>query len=145
MAGIYYITKTSTALSTTNDAMTIICAASRTIRVKWISMVGMATASAANEVLVSRSTGGATGGGAITPTPATTQQAAAGMTVNTTWTTQPTLGVTIDRISVNANGGNSYRWYPPNQEPELRNSEQLSIRSASGTSAVTLVVCVEEL
>ena len=67
MAGIYTITRTSTALSTTNDAMTIIAPASRTVRILSIRITGGATASAYNEVLISRSTGGTTGGGAITP------------------------------------------------------------------------------
>lgn len=144
MGNIYNITRTSTALSTTNDYLSIIGATNRAFKIKWISVVGMGTASAANEILLQRTTGGTTGGGAITPSPMMVQQAAAAMAVWTTWSAQPTPSTVLDRLPVNANGGNTFRWYPPGTEPEFRGTEQVGLRSASGTSSVTVTVCVEE-
>ena len=66
---LYSVTKTSTALSTSNDAVTIVASATKPLRVYIIDIKGMGTTSAANEVLASRSSGGTTGGGGITPSP----------------------------------------------------------------------------
>lgn len=145
MGARYTATRTSTALSTTNDAMTIIAPGTRALKIWAIRIYGGLAASAYNEVLIARSTGGATGGGAITPTPKSTLSAAAGTTVNTTWTTQPTIGVTIERMGVNANGGIAAKVFPPGGEIDVPPSGQISIRSASGTSAVSIEVEFEEV
>jgi hypothetical protein len=111
-----------------------------------ISIGGMGTATAANELGIWRSTGGSTGGGALTPTKFVTDQPTQSFTNFTTWSTQPT--VTADpvlRLPVNSNGG-IYRWVArPGEEVELRNSEQLSLRSAVGTGSVSMHVVVEEM
>jgi hypothetical protein len=145
MGARYSATRTTTALSTTNDAMTIICPSTRALKVWEVSVGGAGTTSGYNEVLFSRSSGGTTGGGAITPTPLATLSAASGVTVNTTWSGQPTIGVTILRIPVNQNGG-VYRYVlPPGMEIDVPPSGQLSIRSASGTNNVTVSVIWEEV
>lgn len=143
---IYRVTRGSTALSTTADLITVIAPSSRTIRIRRISVAGLATASAANVILVQRSTGGTTGGGALTPAPVVTESAASGTVVNTTWSAQPTptAGVILDRIGVNANGGVNNLFYPPGSEIILRNSEQLSFRSETGTSNVTISLEFDE-
>jgi len=141
---IYTASRASSALSTTNDTVTIICGASKTIRIKRIVFGSMGTASAANEIFISRSTGGTTGGGAITPTPHAAEQPASGCTVYTTWSAQPTLNVTILRATLNANGAVWVWVATPGEEIILRNSEQLSIRSVSGTSSVVVDVTWEE-
>lgn len=141
---IYTASRTSSALSTTNDSMTIISASSKTVRIKRIIFGSMGTASAANEIFISRSSGGTTGGGPITPTPHTVEQPASACTVNTTWSVQPTLGVTILRATLNANGAVWVWVATPGEEIVLRNGEQLSIRSVAGTSSVVIDVTWEE-
>ena len=145
MAGTYTVSRSNFALSTTADAMTFVGATARTVRVLRISIGGMGTAAAANELLVSRSTGGVTGGGAITPSPHRVAQAAAAVVVNTTWATQPTLGAALVRLPVGANGGINTWVARPGEEIELNGVEQLSLRAAVGTSNVTLTVTFEEL
>lgn len=142
----YRATRGSTALSTTADLLTFIAPASRTVKISRISVAGLATASAANVILVQRSTGGTGGGGAITAAPLIAESPAAGSTINTTWSAQPTLSANtiLERIGVNANGGVNNLFYPPGSEIVLRNSEQLSFRSETGTSNVTISIEFEE-
>jgi len=142
---MFKVTRASTALSTTNDLMTITCAASRRIKIVAISVGAMGTASAANSIMVQRSTGGVTAGGAITPERTVTDSVAASAVISTTWGTQPTLSLTpLTRIPVNANGGVFRFVYTIGHEIELRNSEQLSLRSETGTSNVVITVEWEE-
>lgn len=140
----YYVTRASSALSTTNDTLTIVGAANRTIKIKRITIGGLGTASASNVVQVARSTGGTTGGGAQTANPMTTGAGATACVVNTTWSAQPTLTSVLDRVPVNANGGLAVIYYPPGQEPELRGTEQLSVRSETGTSNISITVVFDE-
>lgn len=140
----YAVNVSNAALNTSNDLMTFIAPANRRVRIHEISVGGMGTASAANELRVARSTGGTTGGGALTSEPVDPDSVAAGSTVNTTWSAQPTIGNVILRIPVNANGG-IYRWVAkPGEEIVIRNSGQLSLRSAVGTSNVSAHVVFEE-
>jgi len=108
---MHSVTRSNVALNTANDLLTFIAAASRKIKLHEISVGGMGTASAANEIAVQRSTGGTTGGGAITPESVDPDSLADSVTVvNTTWSAQPTLsGTPLLRLPVNANGG-VYRW-----------------------------------
>jgi hypothetical protein len=145
MGAHYSASRTSSALSLTADTMTIIAPSTRALKIKEVLIGGQGTTSAANEVAVARSTGGVTGGGAITPTPLASLSPAAGATVNTTWGTQPTLGVVIRRIPVNANGGVSRVVFPPGQEIDVPPSGQISIRSIAGTSNVSIDVIFEEV
>jgi len=142
---MHSVTRSNVALNTANDLLTIIVAASRKIKIHEISVGGMGTASAANELAVQRSTGGTTGGGAITPESVDPDSLADSVTVvNTTWSAQPTLsGTPLLRLPVNANGG-VYRWLAkPGQELVVRNSGQLSVRPAVGSSTVTIHVVYE--
>lgn len=145
MGAHYSATRTTAALSTTNDSLTIVCPSTRALKIKEIAVAGAGTTSAYAEVLLSRSTGGATGGGAITPTPLAPLSPASGVTVNTTWTTQPTIGAAIRRMGVNANGAINRIVFPPGQEIDVPPSGQLSIRSASGTGNVSIEVIWEEV
>lgn len=142
---LYTVTRTSTALSTTNDLVTVIASSTKPLRVYIVDLKGMGTASAANEVLLSRSSGGTTGGGAITPSPVNVGSAAASFTVNTTWSVQPTIGVNLWRFGVNANGGIDKFVAIPGAEISVPVSGQLTIRSASGTSNVALSMLIEEI
>jgi hypothetical protein len=147
MGGFFSLSRSNVALSTTNDLVTVIPATARTFDLIEVSVGGMGTASAANELQAARSAGGNTPGGALTAQPLREAQAAAGFTNATTWTTQPTLGPVLLRLPVNANGG-IYRWVrPPGQVITFIDSntnEQLSFRSAVGTSNVSFHTIVEE-
>lgn len=145
MANGFSLSRSNTALSTTNDHLTIIGVASRMYVIKQVVIGGMATASAANELGVFRSTAGTTPGGAVTSVPLQTNQSAAGFTNATTWAVQPTLGNCFVRIPVNANGGLMV-WSAQAAGiiiPSL-GAEQISFRSVVGTSNVTFTVFVEE-
>jgi hypothetical protein len=144
MGARYTVSKTSTAVATTTDSVTITAPAGRSLKIWAIRMYGGATASAFNEMLVSRSTGGATPV-AITPTPLNADFAAATFTAASGWTTQPTLGVTVRRIGVNANGSAIQQPYPPGSEIDVPGGGQLSIRAAAGTSALAIEVDVEQI
>lgn len=140
----YAITKASTALSTTTDLITIIAPASRRVKIYEILLGGLATASAANVLQVARSTGGATGASGITPVAIQSDSVAAASVVWSAWTTQPTLANVLLRMPVNSNGG-VLRWVAlPGNELELRNSEQLSLRSEVGTGNISITVFFEE-
>lgn len=143
----YSVTRASSALSTTTDSITIIPASGRRIKIYEVIVGGLATASAANALMVSRSTGGATPASALTPQPVVTDQAASTTLVWTAWTTQPTInaGGPLLRIPVNSNGG-VFRWVArPGDEIEARNLEQISLRSETGTGNVSITVSYEEL
>jgi hypothetical protein len=142
---LFTVSRTSTALSTSNDLLTIVATSSKPLRVYMVDAKGMGTASAANEVLVSRSSGGTTGGGPITPTKLNSNSAAASFAVYTTWSAQPTLGDTVVRLAVNANGGIDKFQAFPGGEIQIPVSGQLSIRSASGTSNVVTNLVIEEV
>lgn len=142
---IFTVTRTSTALNTSNDLLTLVASTTKPLRVYIVDIKGMGTASAANEVTASRSTGGTTGGGAITPNPTNAAAAAASFAVYTTWSVQPTLGVSLWRFGVNANGGQDKMVALPGAEFSIPISGQLSLRSIAGTSNVTINVLVEEV
>ena len=144
MGNRYSASKVGTALSTTTDSLTITAPATRAVKIWEIRVFGQGTTSAANEILIARSTGGATPV-AITPTPLATQASAAASTAAGSWTTQPTLGVTIRRVGVNSNGAYSPLVFMPGTEIEIPPSGQVSFRSAVGTGSVTIDVIFEEV
>lgn len=144
MGARYSVSKIGTALATTADSMTITAPATRALKISEIRIFGQGAATAANEILVSRSTAGTTPV-AITPIPIATASAAAAFTAAGSWTTTPTIGVTIRRIGVNSNGAYSPLVFMPGNEIEVPPSGQISIRSASGTGIVTIDILVEEI
>jgi hypothetical protein len=145
MGQFYSLSRAASALSTTNDTLTIIAAAARALRIHEVMLAGQGTASAANEVAVARSSAGTTPGGAVTEVGLNPNNAALAATNATTWSVQPTLGDVLLRLGVNANGAIN-RWVAkPGQEIEVPAATQISIRSISGTSSVSLHVIVEEI
>ena len=142
---LYTVTRTSSALSTTNDTITLVASSTKPLRVYMASGVGMGTSSAANEVAVARSSSGTTPGGGITPSPINSGSGAASFSAYTTWSSQPTLGVVLWRLGINANGGIDKFVAIPGAEIQVPVSGQLSIRSISGTSNATFSVLVEEV
>src|SRR3990170_93630 len=132
------------------DALTIISAAARRVRLVDLNVGGAGTSSAAQRLLVGRSTGGTTPGGAITPSKAEqTEQPAAISTTATTWAAQPTLETNAHVLTFNAMGG-------PNRLPgqqgrpqglsEARNGENISIRAPAGPTyqACSISATIEE-
>lgn len=142
---VYSVSRTSTALSTSNDLLTVVASSTKPLRVYMVDVKGMGTTSAANEVLLSRSTSGTTGGGAITPAKLNSNSSAASFAVYTTWAAQPTLSDTLRRFAVNANGGIDSFVAFPGAEIQIPVSGQLSLRSASGTSNVVVNLIIEEV
>jgi hypothetical protein len=142
---LYTVTRTKSALSTTADTLTIQASGTKPLRVYEVDIEGMGTASAANEVVMARSTGGTTGGGAITPGPNNPGASAASFNAYTTWVSQPTLGQVLWRFGPNANGGVSKRVTPPGMEWSVPVGGQLSFRSVFGASEVIINVQVEEI
>jgi len=145
--GQYIVARDAVTPTGGQDVLTFISASSRRLRIKEISVVGRGSTSAAQQLQVGRSTGGTTGGGALTPDKFDhSDQAAAAMTVNTTWSAQPTLGAHYEVVGWNALGGPN-RWVPPGGKGfEARNGEQISIRAPSGPTfqPVSISVVVEE-
>lgn len=144
MGLIYSVSRSNVALSTTTDLLTITAAAARSLRIREISIGGMGTASAANELGVQRSTGGATPV-SVTPEKSNPALPTQGFTVASSWTTQPTLsGGPFLRLPVNSNGGVFRHVPPPGSEIEIAGAGQLSFRSVVGTGVVSITVVVEE-
>ena len=145
MGATYRVTRTSTALNTAQDLLTITAPSNRSLRILEVSIGAMGTASAAQEVAMARSTGGATPT-AITPQPTHPDFAAATFTAAGGWTTHPTLGVVLDRFSVNANGGGVGKPLVfPGFPIEMPATNQVSFRAISGTGNVVISVLVERI
>lgn len=141
----YSFSASNVSLNTSNDLITVIAGAAGRFKLHEVSLAGMGTVSAANEIAVARSSGGTTGGAAQTAIPLVTDSRSALSTNFTTWSVQPTLGNVILRLGVNANGG-IYRWVAkPGEEPEWRGSDQLSLRPSVGSSNISWHVVVEEI
>lgn len=144
MGGYYSVSRSNTALSTTADFLAVVGAVTHSFRIHEVSVGGMGTASAANELAVARSAGGNTAGGGITPSPLRPSQAAAGFTAATTWTTIPSVTAVLLRLPVNANGA-IFRWVAkPGTELEFVGTDQASYRPIVGSSNVTMHTLVEE-
>lgn len=144
MGARYLINKTGTVGVVGNDDMTITAAAGKSLKVWRINIGGQDTASANQEVSIMRSTVGTTPV-AVTPTPKNPAFAAASFTAATGWTTQPTAGVILERLSCNANGGFTPVTYLPGYEIDIPGAGQLSFRRAVGTGKLTYNIEVEEI
>lgn len=148
----YSLSRSNIALSTSNDSLTIISAAARSLLITEVSVGGMGTASAANELGVFRCTAaGTTGGGALTAVKFNTNAPSPVFTNFTTWTGQPTVDAAgpVIRLPFNANGG-TYRWVaPPGGGIEVPGNATatgyISLRGVVGTSNFSFHIVVEEI
>ena len=147
---IYTASVSNVTLSTSNDSITLTPGANRRIQLLSVSVGGMGTASAANELGVFQvTTVGVTGAGAITPNACSGDglAPASASTVNTAWTTQPVVGGEIISLPVNSNGG-LYRYKFAPDEPvyavglaaATRVTPQISFRSKVGTGSVSITI-----
>jgi hypothetical protein len=148
--GLYSATVSNVTFNTAADSMTLTPAANRRIQLIDVSIGGMGTASAANELgIFPATTVGVTGSGGITPwalsgdglTPA------ASATVFTAWATQPVVGQQMFSIPCNSNGG-LYRYkYAPDQPfyavglaAATRVTPQISFRAKVGTGTISMMI-----
>lgn len=142
---VYSGARPGVTLSTTVNAWTYTAAATGQARVLEVSIAGEATASAVNRVGLYLSTGGATPTNQTMEKFSSRSPAAAG-TFATAWTTQPTLNTNpVLWFAYNAFGGGDKWVSQPGAEIYLVNGEQISFRSASGTSVISTHVIVEEM
>jgi hypothetical protein len=145
---IFSLSRSAVTMNTANDMLTIIAAASRKLKVIDFIVGGNGATSAAAafcEVGLYLSTGGTTGSAALTPKKWETDEPTQGFTNFTAWVAQPTLsGDPYYRFPFNNYGGAMGKPIKPIGEIILRNSEQLSIRPISGSSAVTFTIVVDE-
>lgn len=141
---LFTLTRGSFALNTAQDALTFISHATKSLRVYIADAHGLGTSSAVGELLIARSSGGVTPGGAVTARP-TDGVSTPGFTTATTWGTQPALGHELWRLGVNANGGQDR--YPGMFGAEFKvpaGGSMLSIRPSIGSHNIALNVLVEE-
>lgn len=141
---LYTVSRSNVTPSVGNDLITVISPANRRIRVVEVSVSGLHTSSAAQEVSVARSTAGTTPGGAITPDKVETDSIAAASTTATTWAVQPTIGTNPLKLGFNALGG-AYRWVARSgTEITARNADNISVRAAVGTNPMSVHITFEE-
>lgn len=118
---------------TTNDVLTVTAGASRKCQVHEMSVSGLGTASAANELIAVRPTTLGVTPVAQTPAPIDIDSGTPGATVATGWTTQPVITSVVSavRLGCNSNGG-IYRWVAkPGEEITLRNNVTVSVSQLS--------------
>lgn len=113
--------------------------------VKRVRCSGEATSSTTMRTLISKSTGGSTGGGAVTPQQTNSGDNAANTTAYTTWSGQPTLasGGPLYNEGWNAFGG-GFDLTLDGREIWLVGTEQLSIRNTVGTGVLDIDVEIAE-
>jgi len=151
---IYSLRKLGGAITPDTTSVTylsMIPAATRSIRIQEVSSSGLGTASAANEFRMTPAPAGTTPGAAVTPFPLSPLgQVAAGFTTATTYATAPVLpaqgGIAY---GVNANGG-TYRWLAKTNfelisMSGITNNATMGWAVVSGTSFCAGHVIVEEL
>lgn len=150
--GLRYVVKQQNVTPTAgNDILTIVSAANSRIRLVKVSVAGRGSSSAAQQIEFGRSTGGTTGGGAVTPSKYDSQDIpAAASTVDTTWAAQPTLDTNTEVLGWNALGG-ANQWSGLTRGGstngiEVRNGDNISFRASAGVTfqAMSLSVVYEE-
>ena len=145
MGARYSVNRGSVVLSSAADTLTLIAPATRALKLWEMRIYGQGTSSAANDIGLMRSTGGVTPGGVIVPVPLALLSPASGVTVNTTWVTQPTVGVIVRRLGCNSNGAYSPLVFMPGSEIDIPPNGQISLRAIAGTGTVTVELVFEEV
>lgn len=137
MPGLFRFSRARAALSTTADYLTIVAVADHPLWIMLAELKGAENSVADNEVILQKSTGGTTGGGAITPNGDGTPS----FSVFTTWSAQPTLAAPAAgderwRFGVQALGGVDKFQALPGTHILVPAGEKVSLRSLSGTSNI---------
>lgn len=148
MGNRYWVKRENYTPTAAQDALTVISAAGRRLRILQVLAGGVGVSSAPQGIAMSRSAAGTTPGGAITPSKAEhTDQPASTFTTATTWAVQPTPETNGMDVSFNALGGMGPWTAGPRVVPlEARNGECVSFRPVGGitTQLQQLSVLVEE-
>jgi hypothetical protein len=129
-----------------NDVMTFVSASGKRFRFISLTIGGRGTSSAAQNLMLGRSTGGTTPGGALSGGKySDTDSDALQTSVYTSWTAQPTLGAGAEALAVNAMGA-ANRLATPGGFFESRNGEQVSLRASTGITwqAISVSAVIEE-
>src|SRR5215470_4348099 len=133
---VYSIVNAGATLSTTADTLTFQAASAGQGRILEIIIGGEATSSAVNRVSVGRAGTSITGNSAITAVQFNSRSPNAAGTYGKSGT--QTITSTLLSLAFNAFGG-MIRWVAaPGEEIYYVNSEVVSVRSASGTSVVSM-------
>lgn len=141
---VYSVINAGATLSLTADTLTFQAAAAGQGRILEIIIGGEATASAVNRLSIQRAGTSITGNTPITPEKFNSRSPAAAGVYGKAGT-QALVGNAAISLGFNAFGG-FIRWVPsPGEEFYYVNSEVVSIRSASGTSLVSITGVFEEL
>lgn len=144
---LYAVTRHNVTPVAGEDLFTLVSASNRRVTLQMVEIDGLGTASSSGRYQIGRSTGGTTGGGAVTPEARETDAPAAATVANTTWAAQPTLNDIVARLGVNANGAMN-RLGPIMARPgimEARNGDEISIRcEAVPTGNINVTVWFEE-
>ena len=151
---VYTVRKASGVIapdSGTTMFLSVIPAATRSVRCQEFSFSGLGVATAANEFQIALSPAGTTPGGALTPYPfSPLSQVAAGFTTATTYATAPVLNAQAGlAIGVNANGG-TYRWLAKTNfelitTAGITNAANLNFKVISGVSTIAFSTILEEI
>ena len=141
---VFSVVNAGAVLSTTADALTFQAAAAGQGRILELVIGGEATASAINRLSVQRAGTAITGNTAITPEKFNTRSPAAAGVYGKAGT-QALAGNPLLSFGFNAFGGFIDWKAAPGEELYYVNSEVISVRSASGTSTVSLTGVTEEL
>ena len=143
---LFSVSRARASLSLTADLLTIKASGTKPLRISVVDIKGMDSSSSVNEIVMQRSSGGTTGGGASGPAKVDPASAAARFNVYTTWSVQPTLdGDILWRFGPNANGGIDKDVATPGWEWPVPVGGQVSFRSTTGTGNVTINLRVEEI
>lgn len=138
MGLLYSATQTAAANSTSADSVSL-KAVNRSFALREFTIAGLGTASAANELVLARNTGGTIATDMVPlNTQAPTSITRFGVAQGTTTT------VILKRFGVNANGA-LFRWVgPPGAMPEAGVAEQIGFRGVSGTSNLCTEAVIEQ-
>lgn len=146
---LYKVPKTSSAAKTgaAESSLTITASATKPLRIHAVDVAGMGTASAANEIVMQRSTGTPAGGTSITPVKVSAGSAAASFTAMQDATSGVALTADTKQhtFGVNANGGYVPLTPIPGFYIPVGVGTSISFRSLSGTSNIVINVSVEEI
>lgn len=143
---LFTVSRARAQLSTTEDLLTIKASATKPLRISVVDIKGMDATSAVNEIVMQRSSGGTTPGGAIVPSKVNPSSAVASFSVYTSWSAQPTLdGEVLWRFGPNANGGIDRDVAIPGWEWPVPVGGQVSFRSVTGTGNVVINLRIEEI
>lgn len=141
---VYSIINAGTILSTTADNLTVQAGASGQARILEIIVGGEATTSAVNRIAVQRAGTSITANSAITPEKFNPLSPAAAGTYGKAGT-QALVGNPLINFALNAFGGFIDWKAAPGEELYYSSSGVISVRSLSGTSAVSSTLIFEEL